>query len=47
MKVVYEEGEIERLEKIQKELKEMGRAILFDGSDPDRVYCLNFKNLIP
>lgn len=43
MKVVYEEGEIERLEKIQKELKEMGRAILFDGSDPDRVYSLNFK----
>ena len=43
MKVVYEEGEIESLERVQKELKEMGRAILFDGSDPDRVYSLNFK----
>lgn len=46
MKVVYEEGEIERLEKAHSELKNMGRALLFDedgGWDPNRVYNLSFK----
>ena len=46
MKVVYEEGEIKRLEKAHSELKNMGRALLFDedeGWDPNRVYNLSFK----
>ena len=46
MKVIYEGGEIERLEKAHSELKNMGRALLFDedkGRDPNRVYNLSFK----
>lgn len=44
MKIVYEEGEIESLEKIRKELIDKGRAVLFPVDvDPDRVYSLSFK----
>lgn len=44
MKIVYEEGEIESLEKLHKELIDKGRAVLFPvGVDPDRVYSLSFK----
>lgn len=43
MKVIYEENEIEKLEQAHSAWKEKGRVGLFDDSDPDRVYSLNFK----
>lgn len=43
MKVVYEEGELKRLDESYAKLREMGLALLFDSCDPDIVYNLNFK----
>lgn len=43
MKIVYEDGEPERLEETYKFLKDKGRALLFGDADPDRTYSLNFK----
>lgn len=42
MKLVYEEGEKENLQKIHKELIESGRAMLFDDSDIGRTFSVNF-----
>lgn len=43
MKIVYEDGELERLEETYKLSKDKGRALLFGNTDPDRTYSLNFK----
>ena len=42
MRVVYEEGEKETLEKCHAELKER-KTVLFTGDAPDRVFGLKFK----
>lgn len=43
MKVVYEEGELKRLDESYAKIKEMGLALLFYNCGPDIVYNLNFK----
>lgn len=43
MKIVYEDGELERLEETYKFLKDKKRTLLFENADPDRTYSLNFK----
>ena len=43
MKIVYEDGELERLEESYKFLKDKKRTLLFGNADPDRTYSLNFK----
>lgn len=42
MRVVYEKGEKETLEKCHAELKER-KTVLFTGDAPDRVFGLKFK----
>ena len=42
MKIIYEENEIERLEESRNALIDMGHGTLFDDTDPDRVYSINF-----
>lgn len=43
MKIVYEDGELERIEATYKISKDKRRALLFGNTDPDRTYSLNFK----
>lgn len=43
MKIVYEDGELERIEEIYKLSKDKRRVLLFGNTDPDRTYSLNFK----
>lgn len=43
MKIVYEDGELERLEETYKFLKDKKRTLLFGNADPDKIYSLNFK----
>lgn len=43
MKIVYEDGELERLEESYKFLKDKRRPLLFENVDPDKTYSLNFK----
>lgn len=42
MRLVYEEGEKENLQKNHKELLESGRAMLFGDSDIGRTFSVNF-----
>lgn len=42
MKIVYEDGELERLEESYKVSKDKKRT-LFGNAYPDRTYSLNFK----
>lgn len=42
MKLVYEEGEKEILQKTHKELLESGRARLFDDSDIGKTFSVHF-----
>ena len=43
MKIVYEEGELERLKEAHTKLQEKGRFMMFDHPDPDHIYGLTFK----
>ena len=43
MKIVYEEGELERLKEVHTKLQEKGRFAMFDHPDPDHIYGLTFK----
>lgn len=43
MKVLYEENEVNSIEKTYQELRNRGRLALFSGEDPDRMYSLSFK----
>ena len=43
MKVVYEPGEIERIEEIHRELIESRSGGMFPRDEPDRIYGLTFK----
>ena len=43
MKVLYEPGEINSIEKATEVLKEHGQGCLFEEGNPDRLYGLTFK----
>lgn len=43
MKLVYEPGEIDSIEKATEVLKEYGQGCLFEEGNPDRLYGLTFK----
>ena len=43
MKVLYEPGEIDSIEKATEVLREHGQGCLFEEGNPDRLYGLTFK----
>lgn len=43
MKVIYEPGEIDSIEKATEVLKEYGQGCMFEKGNPDRLYGLTFK----
>ena len=43
MKILYEPGEIDSIEKSTEVLKEHGQGCLFEEGNPDRLYGLTFK----
>ena len=43
MKVLYEPGEIDSIEKATEVLRDHGQGCLFEEGNPDRLYGLTFK----